>query len=146
MLFFLAASVVALFGAQVSAQVVDDGELMVPAWSPGPADRNDKAPPFRGTSKNEAMPYSVSVPASFASSLTLLLPDGFEFAGGAGNSCSEGDTMCAVGGADGVFQWRGIRRAGEGTEQSGMAWVCAVNELGEMCSSGVLQRVALVAP
>lgn len=142
---FLAALVVALFGTQVSAQVVADAELMVPAWTPGPADRNDKAPPFRGVSKNEAM-HSVAVPASFASSLTLLLPAGFEFGGGSGSACSEGATMCAVDSANGMFQWNDIRRASAGTAQWGIAWVCAKDAMGEMCSSGVLQRVDLVAP
>lgn len=131
--------------------VFDDTEVAVPGGSKAvPFDRNDKAPPFRGTAR-ETADYSLSgVATALASRMALLLPPGFEFDGGAGNPCAMGATMCVVEGVGGTFVWRGIRRvAADGTDASGIALVCAAVNAGDgerQCADGVLQRVDMVAP
>ena len=138
-----------------NAGVLDDCDLAVPGGSKAvPFDRDDKAPPYRGTARQTAdhILDATAVPVDFAAQLVLLLPAGFEFDGGAGNPCAATATSCTVGrtGMDGetVFAFRGIRRvAATGTEATGFAYVCAARADADepQCESGVLQVVNLGA-
>lgn len=139
-----------------NAGVLDDCDLAVPGGSKAvPFDRNDKAPPFRGTAR-ETADYTLdaaAVPTDFAAQLVLLLPEGFEFDGGSGNPCAATATSCTVGrtgmAGERAFAFRGIRRvAATGTDATGFAYVCAARADADapQCATGVVQVVSLTAP